>query len=98
MGIIYFKKTHENTFVSLRKQFIENKQETEEDYQEPNFGNNSQYSTLPDQNPVTMQTTNASTKFSNTDYVFVPVSDELASYLSSQKFPFSTGTPKIGNL
>jgi len=98
MASIYFEKTHENTFFSLRKQFIENKQETEEDYQEPQFSTQPQKLTLPDQNPVTMQTTNASTQFSNTTYVTIIVSDELASYLSSQKFPFSTETPKIGNL
>jgi len=95
MNSIHFEKKHENEFYSLRKQFIENKQETEEDYQEPESSSQPQEMTLPDQNPFTMRTTNASTQLSNTTYFIITVSDEFASYLSSQKFPFSTGTPKI---
>jgi len=96
---IHFDKTHLDNYCSLRNQFVAKKRETEKEYQEPLFGYQIQEVTLPDQSPISMRTTHASSVFSNTTYMFVPsVSDELLAYLTDQKFPFSKGTPKMGNL
>lgn len=96
---IHFDETHLDKFCSLRSQFISQKREIEEEYQEPLFGYQIQKMTFSDQNPISMRTTNTASVFSNTTYMFVPaVSDDLVSYLISHKFPFSEGTPKMGNL